>query len=61
VRSLIDDMRRLGDRLRSTPPRSAAGVAAWRAALTRETDADAVGQAEDALRRALNVPLVPVS
>ena len=60
VRSLIDDMRRLRDQLRSTRSRSAAGLAAWRAALTRETQADAVGSAEDALRRALKVPLVPV-
>jgi Peptidase A4 family len=60
VRSLIDDMRRLRDRLRSTPSRPAS-LAAWRAGLTRETEADAVGEAEDALRRALNVPLVPVS
>jgi hypothetical protein len=60
VRSLIDDLRRVRDQLRSTPSR-AASLAAWRAALTRETEADAVGAAEAALRRALNVPLVPAS
>jgi hypothetical protein len=61
VHALVDDMRRLRDRLQATPSRSAAGLAAWRAALTRETEVDALGSAEDALRRALNVPLVPVS
>jgi Peptidase A4 family len=60
VRVLIDDMRVLLDRLRTARSRSAASVAAWRAALTRETEADAVGDAEDAVRQILNVPLVPV-
>jgi hypothetical protein len=58
AQTLIGDMGVLLDRLRSAPSRSAAGLAAWRAALTRETEADAVGGAEDALRSELNVPLV---
>jgi hypothetical protein len=61
LRILVDDMGRLRDRLQAAPSRSAAGLAAWRASLTRETEAGALGSAEDALRRALNVPLVPVS
>jgi hypothetical protein len=61
VRLLIRDMRRLRDRLRSTPSRSAPARAARRAALTHAIEGDAVGGAEDALRRALNVPLVEVS
>jgi hypothetical protein len=61
VRSLIEDMRRLRDQLRFAPPGSAAALAARRAALTHATEAGAVGEAEDALRRALNVPLVPAS
>jgi hypothetical protein len=59
--TLLDDMRRLREQLRSTPSPSAAGLASWRAALMRETEADAVGEAEGVLRRALNAPLVPVS
>src|SRR5262249_7161493 len=61
VRLLVEDIRRLRDQLRSTPPRPAAARAAWRAALLHATEGGAVGAAEDALRRALNVPLVPVS
>jgi hypothetical protein len=58
VRALIDDVSVLLDRLRSAPSRPAASLAAWRAGLSREAEAHAVGDAEDALRRALNVPLV---
>jgi hypothetical protein len=61
VRLLIEDMRRLREELRSTPSRSAAALSARRAALARAAEGGALGGAEDALRRALNVPLVPVS
>jgi Peptidase A4 family len=61
IQGLSDHMRVLLDRLRSAPSGPAASLAGWRAALTRETQADAVGGAEDVVRRALNVPLVPVT
>jgi hypothetical protein len=61
VRALMDDIRTLLAHLRYPASGAATSLAAWRAALTRETQADHVGDAEAALRRALNVPLVPVS
>jgi Peptidase A4 family len=60
LRALIGDMRVPLEHLRPAPSLPAASLAGWRAARTREAEADAVGDAEDALRRALNVPLVPV-
>jgi hypothetical protein len=61
VRLLIEAMRRLRDQLHYSPSRSGAALAARRAVLTHATEGGAVGAAEDTLRRALNVPLVPVS
>jgi hypothetical protein len=60
VRALMDDIRTLLAHLRYPSSRSPRSLAAWRAALTREAQADPVGDAEALLRRVLNVPLVPV-
>jgi hypothetical protein len=59
VRSLIKDTRSLLQRVGLPPPGSRGALAAWRSALTHETEAEGASRAEDVVRRILNVPFVP--
>jgi hypothetical protein len=61
VRSLITDMRSLLPHLGPPPAASRGTLAAWRSALAREGEAEAISGAEDTVRRILNVPFVPSS
>jgi hypothetical protein len=61
VQSLITDMRSLLAHVVPPPAASRVTLAAWRSALAREGEAEAIGGAEDAVRRILKVPIVPSS
>jgi hypothetical protein len=53
VRLLIKHVRSLLDRVGQPPPRSRVALAAWRSALTRETEAEGASRAEGVVRRIL--------
>jgi hypothetical protein len=61
VRSLTDDARSLLGHVQLRASGSRSSLAAWRAELTHEMEAETVSRAEDMVRRILNVPFVPAN
>jgi hypothetical protein len=61
VQSLIADMRSELAHVVPPPAASRVTLAAWRAVLAGEGEAEAVNGGEDTVRRILNVPIVPSS
>jgi hypothetical protein len=59
VESLIAEMRSLLGHVVPPAPASRVTLAAWRSAVAREGEAEAVSGAQDAVRRILDVPFVP--